>query len=103
MDSYGPIVTLIEETLQSWVDFDPYVAGQYVEFSYKEILRGDPIREMGALTAAVGGPWMTVNEGRATQNLPDLEDEEAQTLRPSANTSRSEEPEPVAEPPRRRG
>jgi HK97 family phage portal protein len=102
MDSYGPIVTLIEETLQSWVDFDPYVAGQYVEFSYKEILRGDPIREMGALTAAVGGPWMTVNEGRATQNLPDLDDEEAQTLRPSANTSRSEEPEAVAEPPRRR-
>lgn len=90
MDTYGPTVTLIEETLQAMIDAEPEFQGQYVEFSFKEVLRGDPIREMGAITSAVGGPWMTVNEGRATQNLPELDDEEAQALRPSANTSRSE-------------
>ena len=83
-DTYGPWTTLIEETLQTQlIDLEPTMRGQYVEFNYKEVLKGDPVREMETLVKAVGGPYMTPNEARATQNLPPIE--EGDELNPSPN------------------
>ncbi len=69
-DAYQPWTTLIEEALQvGLVKDEPTMRGQYVEFNYKEVLRGDPQKETDTLVKAVGGPYMTIDEARATQNL----------------------------------
>lgn len=87
-DTYGPWTVLIEETLQlQLIDAEPTMHGQYVEFNYKQVLKGDPIREMETVTKAVGGPWMTPDEGRATQNLPPMRDGSGAKLNPAPNTA----------------
>lgn len=70
-DTYQPYTTTIEETLQvQLINRQPTMAGQYVEFNFKEVMKGDPVKEIEAGVKAVGGPYMTVNEFRATQNMP---------------------------------
>lgn len=87
-DTYGPWTTLIEETLQTQlIDDEPTMRGQYVEFNYKEVLKGDPIKEMEAGFKAVGGPWMTPDEFRATQNMSPLPNGEGSKLNPAPNTA----------------
>jgi len=72
-DTYQPWTVLIEETLQEQlIEDEPTMAGQYVEFNYKQILKGDPIKEIEAGVKAVGGPYMTANEFRGTQNMPPI-------------------------------
>jgi hypothetical protein len=44
-----------------------------LEDYYKEVMRGNPETELKMLALAVGGPFMTQNEARATQNLPPLD------------------------------
>lgn len=73
-DTYQPWTTLIEEVFTSQlIAEEPLMRGQYVEFNYKEVLRGDPIREIDTLVKATGRPFMSANEARATQNLPPIE------------------------------
>lgn len=92
-DTLQPYTTEIEEALAlQLIRGEPAFADQYVEFNFKEILRGDPIKEIQAGTAAVGGPWMTPNEFRATQNLPPLPDASANQLRPAPNASLKQPP-----------
>lgn len=87
-DTLQPYTTVIEETLAlQLIKGEPEFAGQYVEFNFKEVLKGDPKSEIEAGTKAVGGPYMTANEFRATQNLPPLQDESANQLRPAPNAS----------------
>lgn len=75
MDTYQPWTTLIEETLkEQLIRPEPTMAGQYVEFNYKEVMKGDPVKEIEAGVKAVGGPYMTPNEFRATQNMKPLPD-----------------------------
>lgn len=84
-DTYQPWTTIIEETFDvQLIDGEPLMQGQYVEFNYKEVLRGDPIQEIAALGTAIGGPFLTPNEGRATQNLPPLDG--GDVLNPSPTT-----------------
>lgn len=87
-DTTGPYTTMIEETLQAQlIDPEPAFAGAYVEFNYKDVLKGDPVKEIATLTMAVGGPYMTANEARATQNLQPLPEPEADRLLPPPNAS----------------
>lgn len=73
MDTYGPPAVLIEESFGVQViDQEPAFQGMYAEFNFKEVLRGDPMKELDILTRAAGGPVLTLNEARATQNLPPL-------------------------------
>lgn len=84
-DTLGPWATLIEETVQTeLIDQEPTMAGWYVEFDFREVLRGDPLQEMEAGVKAVGGPWLSVNEFRATQNLPPIDG--GDELNPSPTT-----------------
>lgn len=78
MDTYGPPATLFEESFATQViDPEPAWNGLYIEFNFKEILRGDPTRELETLVKAAGRPVLTLNEARATQNLrPFREDED---------------------------
>ena len=48
------------------------VRATYVEFNLKDKLRGSFSEEADLLGKAIGAPWMTVNEGRAKQNMTSL-------------------------------
>lgn len=88
MDTIQPWTTMIEEDFAvQLIDLEPTMTGQYAEFDFNAVLAGDPVRRIEVLTKAIGGPFMTANEGRATQNLPPLPDEQAKRLAPPANAS----------------
>jgi len=92
VDTLQPWTTMIEETLQTQlIDGEPLMEGQYVEFDYNEILKGDPMKRLQALSKAVGGPWMTQNEARAKENLPPHDDPRADELLVPLNTQPQEE------------
>jgi HK97 family phage portal protein len=77
VDTLGPWFRMIEAEVQAqivpWFTSDPEV---YVEFNVEEKLRLSFEEQAEALRNAVGVPTMTVNEGRALQNLPRVDAEE---------------------------
>lgn len=72
-DSLGPTLAMIEQDieLQLMPEFED-IEDVYVEFNIAEKLAGSFEDQTQALQSAVGRPWMTANEARATQNLPSL-------------------------------
>lgn len=76
-DTLGPWFTLIEEEIERFIL--PWIgapADTYVQFNVKEKLRGDFAEESAALRQAVGVPTLSVNEGRALQDKPRIDDED---------------------------
>lgn len=74
-DTLGPYLAQFEQrinmTLVSQVAERP--ADTYVEFNLQAKLAGS-FEEQGAiLQQAIGGPYMTINEGRARQNMPAID------------------------------
>lgn len=68
-DVLGPWLTLIEETIQAQlIDGEPEFEGHFVEFDLSEVLRGDPVAEIEAITAGISGGVLTPKEGRRIQN-----------------------------------
>lgn len=59
----------------------------YVEFNLQTKLAGSFEEQGGILQQAIGAPWMTVNEGRAKQNMPSIDggDELIRPLNVTAN------------------
>lgn len=87
-ETLGPLLRMIEDHLNTrllpMLGVDD---GSYFEFNVKEKLRGSFEEEADVLSTATGsGAWMTVNEARATQNLPPVEhgDEVLQPLNMAA-------------------
>lgn len=74
MDTLGPWLQMIQQdyTLQLVPDF-PATDSFYVEFNIHEKLRGNFEEQAAQLSTAVGGPYMTRNEGRARLNLPQID------------------------------
>jgi HK97 family phage portal protein len=75
-DALGPWLTMIQDeiSLQLIPDFEPANPQDfYVEFNLREKLTGDFVTRQDAITKAVGGPTMTVNEARALDNRPPIE------------------------------
>lgn len=71
-ETLGPIIAHLEGRLNSFLlpmlgYDDPSV---YVEFNTEARLRGSFEEQAAVMQASIGGPWMTINEGRARQNLP---------------------------------
>lgn len=88
MDTAQPWTSMIEEVFAvQLIGQEPTMEGQYAEFDFNGVLAGDPVRRIEVLTKAVGGPFMTPNEARGTQNLPPLAEPEASKLRPAPNAS----------------
>lgn len=78
-DTYGPWLTMIEETIQSQlIDLEPRMRGQYVEFDLNEALKGDPLKRFQAYQSAQW--WMTPNEVRERENLPPVDDDRANSI-----------------------
>jgi HK97 family phage portal protein len=73
-DTLGPWLTMITEDLELQLlpDF-PDSAGVYVEFNLAAKLAGSFEEQATSLQTAVGGPWLTRNEARARQNLPQID------------------------------
>lgn len=73
-DCLGPwLEMLVEEMeLQLMPEF-PNTAGTYLEFNLQAKLAGSFEEQAQQLSSSVGAPWMTRNEARARQNLPQIE------------------------------
>lgn len=74
-ETLGPIIAHLEGRLNAFLlpmlgYDDPSV---YVEFNTEARLRGSFEEQAAVMQASIGGPWMTINEGRARQNLPAVE------------------------------
>lgn len=100
-EALGPIFKLLEETLNLFVlpALDS-IDGEdvYVEFNLDEKLRAS-FEERAAVTQqSVGGPFMTVNEARAQNNLPSVPGGD-ELLRPLNLGTANEEEEPPGEEP----
>lgn len=85
-DVLGPWLREIQDELELQLlpEFDPLQTSTvYLEFNIKEKLKGSFEEEAKALTTAVGVPHMSVNEARARQNLPRIDEEAFDTpIRP---------------------
>jgi HK97 family phage portal protein len=74
-DAFGPLLEMLQQDieLQLLPDLDPIGAKRtYVEFNLRKKMQGSFEAQAAAISASVGGPWMTRNEGRALYNLSDL-------------------------------
>lgn len=82
---YTDVLPPITESLACQLDVD-VLRGEYgetkfyFEFDMNEKLRGDAEARFSAITAAAGRPWLTVNEVRAMENKPPIEDGDALTI-----------------------
>lgn len=97
-DTLGPWLSMIQDeiALQLIPDFEDS-ADLYVEFNLQEKLRGDFEARQDAIVKSVGGPWRTINEGRALENLPPIEGGD-ELIRP-LNVTQNGDDEPIeAEP-----
>jgi HK97 family phage portal protein len=74
-DTLGPWLTMIQEEieLQLISDFEAKWTDFYVEFNLREKLTGSFVERQAAISSAVGGPTMTINEARALDNRPPID------------------------------
>lgn len=73
-ETLGPLIAQIEATWNTFLM--PLIgapAGEFLELNINEKLQGDFAEQASAYQAAVGGPYMTLNEVRKQQNLPPIE------------------------------
>lgn len=57
-------------------------ADVYVEFNIDKKLAGTPEERATSMQVSIGRPWRTVNEGRALDNLPRIDDPDLDTVAP---------------------
>jgi HK97 family phage portal protein len=57
-------------------------ADVYLEFNIDAKLAGTPEERASSMQISIGRPWRTVNEGRALDNLPRIDDDELDTVAP---------------------
>lgn len=102
-DTLGPWLTMIAEELglQLVPDFDA-TGRVYVEFNLAEKLRGSFEEQAGQLQTAVGGPWLTRNEARARQNLPQLDGADELIVPMNVTSGGQASPTDSAPPPKAR-
>jgi len=82
------------ERLEAFINFDPDLTPPrtFIEFQLEGRLRGDTKSRFDAYRSAIGGPWMSTNEGRRLENLPPVEGGDV-VLRPLAMTDTEHPPD----------
>lgn len=72
-DTLGPVFEQVSQRVDNFllpmIEEKPTA---YVEFNIQAKLDGNFEEQSAALMTAVGGPWMTVNQARALNNMPSL-------------------------------
>jgi HK97 family phage portal protein len=80
-DSLGPPLVMIEQAVNAILVLGLLrEKNVYVEFDFAGVLRGDLVKEIEALRAAIGIGLMTPNEGRTVLNRPPSEQDGANEL-----------------------
>lgn len=64
----------------------------FVEFALNGLLRGDAATQSGFYASALGAGWMTVNEVRALENLPPIDDPSVPDAAPGPTAAVAEDP-----------
>ena len=72
-DTLGPLLEMIAQRINTFLVPRITDADEYVEFNVKAKLQGSFEEQAAVMQSAIGGPWMTVNEGRAKENMPAIE------------------------------
>ena len=82
-DTLGPWLEMIQQEIegQLLVECEDQ-ENVYVEFNIDAKLAGTPEERAQSLHLAVGRPWRTVNEARALENLPRIDDDDLDTVAP---------------------
>jgi HK97 family phage portal protein len=99
-ETLGPWLTMIQEEIELQIlkDLEPEPARFYIEFNLREKLSGAFEERADAISKAVGGPTMTINEARALDNRPPLDGGD-DLIRP-LNVTQNGNPDPIpAAPP----
>lgn len=96
-ETLGPIIRQIEDRLNAFLlpmlGIDD--GRVYVEFNVTARLRGSQEEQAAVAAAAVGAPYMTINEYRALQNLPAVEGGDALVQPLNVTQSGSHDPVPA--------
>jgi HK97 family phage portal protein len=71
----------------------------YIEFNIDAKLAGTPEERAESLHQAIGRPWVTVNEGRALENRPRIDDPELDTVAPQQGGPSDATVHPARRPP----
>lgn len=72
-NTLGPEIKLITSRINSFVlPLLGAAPGEFAEFNVEEKLRGSFEEQASVLSTSVGAPWLTRNEARRKQNLPDV-------------------------------
>jgi HK97 family phage portal protein len=79
-DGLGPPLVIIEQELtETWQTLSRE-RDVYVEFDFSGVLRGDALKEINAIRAAIATGVMTPNEGRSIRNMERSAEENADRL-----------------------
>ncbi|MFC5992941.1 phage portal protein [Pseudonocardia hispaniensis] len=101
-DCLGPWLQMIAEELQLQLVPEFADTGRvYVEFNMHEKLRGSFEEQATQLQMAIGGPFMTRNEGRARLNLPQIDGGDDLIVPLNVLTGGQASPQDSAPPPKR--
>jgi HK97 family phage portal protein len=99
-DTLGPWLSMLQDEikLQLIPDFDR-TDTLYCEFNLADKLRGNFEARQDALVRSVGGPYRTINEGRALENLPPVDGGDALIQPLNVTQPGDTTPIPAQEPP----
>jgi HK97 family phage portal protein len=76
-DALGPLLEMFQQDLERQLLPDVYGGASgnfYVEFNLRKKMQGSFEAQAAAVSASVGGPWMTRNEARSMFNLKSLDE-----------------------------
>ena len=82
-DCLGPTFEMLRQEFQRQLLVEcEDQADIYIEFNIDKKLAGTPGERATSMQVSIGRPWRTVNEGRALDNLPRIDDPELDTVAP---------------------
>lgn len=97
-DTLGPTMALIQDRINTFLAPMIGDGSDYVEFNIEAKLAGSFEEQGAVMQQAIGGPWMTINEGRAMRNMPAV-DGGGELIRPLNVTQNGDQnPIPAATP-----
>lgn len=93
-----PWCDLIEGALSRVLLSDEERDTHFIEFQLDDLFRGNILQRFDALNKAIGGPWLTTNEGRAVENRPAIEGGDALNQPQGVAAPRAPDPASTPEP-----
>jgi len=91
----SPYLISIEKTLRKSLMTTEEKRKYFFKFNVDGLVRGDIKSRYEALSKAIGGPWLTINEGRDIEDRNDI-DGGNELLKPLNMGAQADEPAPVA-------